>query len=88
MRALMSMWLAKCGASSSRLLVRILTTPAGMSLVARTSAKVIAGRGEASEASMTTALAPRMALESMETSGTSGGRVGAHDADDASRLES
>ena len=84
--ALMSMWLAKCGASSARVPVRMLTTPPGRSLVARISAKVMAGerRGLAGEDDGGVAAEDGRRDERDEAE--QGGGIRADDDDDAGRL--
>src|SRR6266404_3838963 len=66
-----------CVNKSARLPVRILTTPAGRSLVARISEKASAGSGNLSEAIMTAALPLKITAEVSATNGNSGGSSGA-----------
>src|SRR5439155_10894 len=68
---------ASTGPSSSRLPVRMLTTPPGTSAVASTSASSTAASGCCSEATTTTELPPTIAGATRETSPSSAGSGGA-----------
>src|ERR1700680_2105686 len=75
--ALTSMCAASQGKSSPRCPLRTLTTPAGKSLVAKTSASVSAGSGGDSGAGATTTLPPQRAGARRRTSPASAGSSGA-----------
>src|SRR2546428_14165481 len=62
-----------CVNKSARLPVRILTTPAGRSLVAKISEKASAGNGKISEAMTTAALPLKITAEVSATNGNIGG---------------